>query len=209
MIELTALPGVRQTRGARAWNARWAAVAGQTDRLPDHLPEEVRRLLASGWVEELVVRGDTEAEMLGAVVEVARASGRKVRMISSAPLADLPSALNGESWARVEDTETASWVLTPRQRPRGKLLIKRLLDLFVAAALLILLLPVLVVTALAVRLTSAGPVLYRWRVLGRTAAHSLVSSSEPWSETPTLSRPTSFTSTRGRDPCSRSPEIPG
>ena len=166
MIELTALPGVRQTRGARAWNARWAAVAGQTDRLPDHLPEEVRRLLASGWVEELVVRGDTEAEMLGAVVEVARASGRKVRMISSAPLADLPSALNGESWARVEDTETASWVLTPRQRPRGKLLIKRLLDLFVAAALLILLLPVLVVTALAVRLTSAGPVLYRWRVLG-------------------------------------------
>jgi len=54
----------------------------------------------------------------------------------------------------------------PPQRPRWQLLIKRLLDLVVAAVLLVLLLPVLLVTSLAVRLTSAGPVFYRWRVLG-------------------------------------------
>lgn len=166
MIELTALPGVREADGARAGNARWAAVAAQPDRLPDNLHEEVRRLVGSGWVEELVVRGDSRPEMLNTVVEAARASGRKVRVISAARPTDLPPALNGERWLRDEDTESASWVLTPPQRARWQLATKRLLDLVVAAVLLILLLPALLVIAIAVKLTSAGPVFYRWRVLG-------------------------------------------
>jgi exopolysaccharide biosynthesis polyprenyl glycosylphosphotransferase len=44
---------------------------------------------------------------------------------------------------------------------------KRLLDLFVGALLLIVAIPVLLVVALAVRLSSAGPILYRQRRVGR------------------------------------------
>jgi len=169
VIEVTALPGVRlASRGrARLWNARWAAVAAQTDLLPDNLTQEVRRLIGSGWVEELIVRGDTSADTINTVVDAARASGRRVRMVSSTPLADLPRPMNGERWILDEDTESVSWVLMPPQRrPRLKVAIKRVFDVVVAAALLVLLLPLLMIVGIAVKLTSAGPVLYHWRVMG-------------------------------------------
>jgi lipopolysaccharide/colanic/teichoic acid biosynthesis glycosyltransferase len=165
VIEVTALPGVRLARRFRPWNARWAAVAAQPDRLPDNLHEEVRRLIGSGWVEELMVRGD-RPEVINTVVKAARASGRRVRMVSSAPLADFPAVLNGERWLLEEDTQSASWVLMPPQRARWQLAIKRLIDLVAAAALLVALFPVLLVTGIAVKLTSEGPAFYRWRVLG-------------------------------------------
>ena len=50
---------------------------------------------------------------------------------------------------------------------RLQLAVKRLLDIVVAAVLLLLLIPVFVVIALLVRLDSKGPVLYPWRVVGR------------------------------------------
>lgn len=50
---------------------------------------------------------------------------------------------------------------------RLQLGLKRILDVIVAAALLLLLLPAFGVIALLVRLDSAGPVLYPWRVVGR------------------------------------------
>jgi lipopolysaccharide/colanic/teichoic acid biosynthesis glycosyltransferase len=163
---LTALPGVRHADRAGARNTRWAAVAAQRDLLTDNLHEEVRRLVGSGWVEELVVRGESRPEIINTVVEGARASGRRVRIVSTAPLAEPPHVLNGERWVLEEDTESANWVLMPRQRPRWQRAIKRLFDLAVAAALLVLLFPVLLVIGIAVKLTSEGPVLYRWRVLG-------------------------------------------
>ena len=49
-----------------------------------------------------------------------------------------------------------------------RLAIKRSLDVTIAAILLLLLSPVLLVLAAAVRLTSAGPIFYRWRVVGRS-----------------------------------------
>jgi lipopolysaccharide/colanic/teichoic acid biosynthesis glycosyltransferase len=165
VIEVTALPGVRLARRFRPWNARWAAVAAHPDRLPNNLQEEVRRLIGSGWVEELMVRGD-HPEIINTVVEAARASGRRVRTVSSAPLADFPAVLNGERWLLEEDTQSASWLLMPPQRARWQLVIKRLIDLVAAAALLVVLFPVLLVTGIAVKLTSEGPAFYRWRVLG-------------------------------------------
>jgi lipopolysaccharide/colanic/teichoic acid biosynthesis glycosyltransferase len=166
VIEVTALPGVRLARRARAWNTRWAAVAAQPEGLPDNLRQEMRRLIGSGWVEELVLRGDNRPEIINTVVEAARASGRRVRMISSTPLTELPAVISRERWSLEEDTERATWVLTPPQRQRWQLAIKRLIDLGVAAALLVLLFPVLLVTAIAVKLTSDGPIFYRWRGLG-------------------------------------------
>jgi lipopolysaccharide/colanic/teichoic acid biosynthesis glycosyltransferase len=165
VIEVSALPGVRLARRAWSRNARWAAVAAQPDRLPDNLHQEVRRLIGSGWVEELMVRGDHPA-IVSTVVDAARASGRRVRLFSSAPLTELPPVLAGERWLLEEDTENASWVLMPPQRRRWQVAIKRLIDLVVSIALLVLLLPVLLVTGIAVKLTSEGPVLYHWRVLG-------------------------------------------
>jgi len=48
-----------------------------------------------------------------------------------------------------------------------RLAIKRLLDVVVAGALLLMLSPLFFALALFVRLTSAGPVFYRWRVVGK------------------------------------------
>lgn len=47
-----------------------------------------------------------------------------------------------------------------------QILAKRLLDIVVSAVLLLLLTPLFLVIALAIKLTSPGPVLYRWRVMG-------------------------------------------
>jgi len=47
--------------------------------------------------------------------------------------------------------------------------IKRALDIVLSAALLIILAPLFILIALAVKLSSPGPVLYEWRVLGRHA----------------------------------------
>lgn len=47
---------------------------------------------------------------------------------------------------------------------------KRLLDIVVAAVLLVLLSPLLLTLALLVKLTSPGPALYRWKVVGRYGA---------------------------------------
>ena len=58
-------------------------------------------------------------------------------------------------------------VLSSHWRSFFHLFCKRAFDLFGALLLLLLLSPLLLVLALLVKLTSAGPVLYRWRVVGK------------------------------------------
>jgi len=60
-----------------------------------------------------------------------------------------------------------SVVLSPRWRSFFRLLFKRALDFVGALLLLLLLSPVFLILALLVKLTSLGPVLYRWRVVGK------------------------------------------
>jgi len=50
---------------------------------------------------------------------------------------------------------------------RAQLFLKRIFDIFVATLLLIVLSPVLLVIAVAMRLTDSGPLLYEWRVVGQ------------------------------------------
>jgi lipopolysaccharide/colanic/teichoic acid biosynthesis glycosyltransferase len=52
----------------------------------------------------------------------------------------------------------------------GDALLKRVLDVFVSATLLLVLLPVIVVLAVAIKLESRGPVFYRCRRVGRNGA---------------------------------------
>ena len=136
------------------------------DRPPDDLLEEIRLTVGSGWVEELVVRGESHQARLGAIIAAARCCGRRVRVVACSPTVDLPAAFEDERWIRDEDAEGLNWILKQNRRGRWQPAMKRVLDVTVAAALLILLLAPLLAIAIAIKLTSDGPILYRWRVLG-------------------------------------------
>jgi len=69
-------------------------------------------------------------------------------------------------------TSEADSQLTPvlRSRPparRVQQVVKRIMDLALATILLLLLLPVFLVIAIVIKLTSRGPVFYCWKVVGR------------------------------------------
>ncbi len=64
--------------------------------------------------------------------------------------------------------DQSRWVvLSPHWRSPCRLAIKRALDIAVSAVLLLLLSPIFLVLAIAVKLSSPGPVFYRWKVAGR------------------------------------------
>jgi len=63
--------------------------------------------------------------------------------------------------------ELPAVVLTTRHWDSNALFFKRLFDLTVTILLLVVLSPILALTALAVKLSSSGPVLYTWRVVGQ------------------------------------------
>lgn len=56
--------------------------------------------------------------------------------------------------------------MSPRWHSRFHLAIKRALDVTVSAILLLLLAPVFLLLAIAVKLSSPGPIFYRWKVVG-------------------------------------------
>jgi lipopolysaccharide/colanic/teichoic acid biosynthesis glycosyltransferase len=64
----------------------------------------------------------------------------------------------------VRTSSTSGWVLVGRTVVGG---VRRLLDLLVAASVLLVLSPLLIAIALAVRIDSKGPVLFRQRRVGR------------------------------------------
>lgn len=166
MIDLFSRPWARRAGRFLVRNTRWAEVSAVFDPARANLAEEVRVAIGSGWVEELVIRGSVPADVVETVVDAGRTTGRRVRWITDVSINELPPAVGNERWVREHDVEARSWILLPPQRPRTQLAIKRLGDIVVSALALIVLSPLLLATALAVRLTSEGPVLYRWRVLG-------------------------------------------
>src|SRR5579859_2352877 len=56
--------------------------------------------------------------------------------------------------------------MSPRWHSHFHLAIKRALDISVSAILLLLLAPVFLLLAIAVKLSSPGPIFYRWKVVG-------------------------------------------
>ena len=80
----------------------------------------------------------------------------------SAQLATVSTA----SEATVLDSSQRLVLSTDWQSPFNQT-IKRALDVTVSAVLLLLLSPVLLIIAIAVKLGSAGPIFYRWKVVGR------------------------------------------
>lgn len=62
-------------------------------------------------------------------------------------------------------------VFSPAWRSPARLAIKRAMDAVGSAVLLLVLSPLFLVLAIAVKLSSPGPVLYRWRVVGQSGRH--------------------------------------
>ncbi len=55
----------------------------------------------------------------------------------------------------------------PRMTKRVQLLLKRLLDIVISGTLLVLLSPLFLLLAILVKLTSPGPIFFRWHVIGQ------------------------------------------
>lgn len=140
-----------------AWRFRFHA-----DTQAEH---EIREAVGDSWVEEIVVDGSLPAATLARAVDASRQAGRPVRIVGAQSL-QLPEARSDESWRRQKWTTEITWILTRRGQVRRRLL-KRMVDLIVTVPMIVLLIPVFVAIAVVVRLSSPGPVLYRWRVLGR------------------------------------------
>jgi lipopolysaccharide/colanic/teichoic acid biosynthesis glycosyltransferase len=136
------------------------------DLKSDNVQERVRTLVGSGWVEQLVLRGESRPAFLAAAVDAARQAGRAVKFVASSPVEELPQALEGERWLRHETAGELTYVLIPRGRALWSVAVKRLVDVVASTVLLVLLLPALVAISIAVKVGSAGPILYPWRVLG-------------------------------------------
>ena len=166
MIDLVALPGSQHIGRLRAENPPLPLSVVVTDQSATEVSEQIRRLVAAGWVRELLVRGDKDLSLLNKVVEAGRLSGRRFRVVSGLPLTSLPPAQGGEVWREESHEGSHSWVLLPPQRALWALAAKRLVDILGALVLLIALLPVFLAIALAVKVSSEGPVFYAWRVLG-------------------------------------------
>jgi lipopolysaccharide/colanic/teichoic acid biosynthesis glycosyltransferase len=66
----------------------------------------------------------------------------------------------------VKSTVVQPLIRSPRWRSRSRLVCKRAIDVVVSAVLMVLLSPFLLILSVLVRVTSPGPVFYRWRVVG-------------------------------------------
>jgi len=129
--------------------------------------EIVRALIASGLVGELRLDAETTAGRLGDFVGAARQAGRPVTVMGRLAFEELPAEEPHERWVAEGDGSQAAWRLAYERPPRWQRLIKRGLDLVLASVLLVLLSPVLLTIAIAIKLSTPGPVFYRWRVLGK------------------------------------------
>jgi lipopolysaccharide/colanic/teichoic acid biosynthesis glycosyltransferase len=68
---------------------------------------------------------------------------------------------------KTEDVSDSSLASTPPEYPVWQMAFKRTLDVLVAGAALLLSSPLFVLISILVRLTSHGPILFRWHVVGK------------------------------------------
>lgn len=127
------------------------------------LSQLVQKLVGGHWVEDLVLQGPPDPALIDCTLELSRQTGRGLVVRADVDERDLPPAREGERWSRTTD----GWRLSAATGSPTTLLIKRVLDAVVSAVLLVLLSPLMLAAALAVRVSSPGPIFYSWRVLGR------------------------------------------
>jgi len=119
------------------------------------------QLARSLFVDEIFLSVPAEKKLVIALVEEARAMGIDVRVV--------PDLYDGLAWnAPVEYIGQFPTIpLHRREFPIGAFLMKRVLDTALSAVALVVTAPVMLVVALAVRLNSKGPVIYKAARIGR------------------------------------------
>ena len=139
-------------------------------RFPEDIPvlgtlAEYRSLIWKSPIEEVLispeVAGGPEANE---IIRYCDLIGLNVRLIPNYAIKD------PQLWSRMHlDSFFGQPALTiaAGPPPGGRLLVKRALDLVVSGFLLGVLSPLLLVIAIGVKLTSPGPIFYRWRVMGK------------------------------------------
>jgi exopolysaccharide biosynthesis polyprenyl glycosylphosphotransferase len=123
--------------------------------------DDLRDVLHRHPVDEVIVALPVDAiQKMRYVLSVCEEEGVQARVLGD---------LFGSSGAQmrvdhVRGLPVLTFYTVPTQE--WQLLAKRLIDVLVSATLLVLLSPLLLAIALAIKLTSPGPVLYHWRVIG-------------------------------------------
>ena len=140
------------------------ALVLRADAWREELHDIIKRGVGGGWVAEVRVVGQYTLEQAGWIAELTHLTGRRLRLVGS-PEAR-PQLLPGQS-ATIETVDgREEFVVGIARRGRLEQGLKRAIDLVVTLPLLMLAAPLMALVALAVRLTSAGPALYAWRVVG-------------------------------------------
>lgn len=128
---------------------------------PKNAPAALADLIRERGIDTMILGGKLTSQMFAVVLDVALASGCQVFALPRVPMSStvLPKVLWRNGYPIVE--------LTRPGLMGAKLLVKRTIDVVVAAAALVLLAPLLAIIALIVRATSPGPALFRQTRIGQ------------------------------------------
>lgn len=128
--------------------------------------DQLRDLLVHRPVHEIVaVQSAGGQQWLREVIDVSHDFRVRLRIVPEALLISTP--YDRRFVFRSEPLRLPEIVLEPLNLESEALFVKRLIDILVSAALLALLAPLLIVIAIAIKLTTPRlPILYPWRVIG-------------------------------------------
>jgi exopolysaccharide biosynthesis polyprenyl glycosylphosphotransferase len=125
-------------------------------------PEELAEVLSEGGVERVVVaREDIDEATLRAIARACRATRTKLSVMPVLP------AIFGTAVALTHLAELPLIEFNTWDPSRSTLLLKRAMDVVLASLALVLLAPLLLAIAVAIRLDTPGPALFRQRRAGR------------------------------------------
>jgi len=137
------------------------------DGVGETLSPRFRDIIGRRWVSEIVVGPEASLDLAQRLIFLAHEVGRPLRLVNFDSVGDLALPSPDLRWVHEQGADHVTWVLQRSIWPVWQVVLKRSFDLCLATLLMVALIPLLVVLALAVRLNSPGPILYRWQVLGR------------------------------------------
>jgi len=137
------------------------------DERDEIFEERFREIVGLGWISEIVVGPEAPSDLVQRLIFLAYEIGRPVRLVGIGSVRDLAVPDPNLHWVGEQVDGQATWLLRRSIWPLWQVALKRALDLWLSFLLTVALIPLLLLLALAVRLSSPGPILYRWNVLGR------------------------------------------
>jgi exopolysaccharide biosynthesis polyprenyl glycosylphosphotransferase len=117
---------------------------------------DLARIIEENIVDEIIFVGDRPSlDLLDKILQLCNEQGIRTRLAADF----FPAKVTNLSMEFLENIPVITFSSAPDHA--ASLLVKRILDMVISAALLILVLPLLVVVGLLVKLTSKGPIIYR------------------------------------------------